>query len=78
MSQKALGFYVKVTELSPPFLEQSEIGKMRYEELSKRNTYTFFTENTFLFYFVFTAQTKFRENLVPQSLLWKQNTLTAC
>lgn len=44
-SQKALGFYVKVTESSPTFPKQSEIRKMPYEELSKRITYIFFTEN---------------------------------
>lgn len=44
-SQKALGFYVKVTESSPTFPKQSEIRKMPYDELSKRITYIFFTEN---------------------------------
>lgn len=47
--------------MSPTFLEQSKIRKMPREELSKRITYVFFTENVFLllvFCFVFTAQSQ--------------------
>lgn len=69
LSQMALGTYVKVTELSPPFLEHGETRGKCYIKSLISGKFTYFSWKTI----VFTVRTEIRENLLQQSLLRKQD-----
>lgn len=69
LSQMALGTYVEVTELSPPFLEHSETREKCHIKSLILAKFTYFSWKTI----VFTVHTEIRENLLQQSLLRKQD-----